>query len=281
MLLKTLERKVLAALFTRAAIRGEDIPCMRRHVQLTGLLNRNAFVESVRAKRSAGAVEGALAMLDLDFFRMVNDRHGHAAAGLVLWTMAQRVSTVLPQDVIVSRFAGDEFCLFIPGAMEEARVLADTLVTEARRPIALDEGVDVTSKPFAMAFLDIDHLGSYNKRHGDGRGDETLRQVSETIQRTARKNDMVFRKGGEEIVVLLPDATEAEARAAAERMRDAVQALAIRHDGSATAEVVTVTVGIASTRSDERSTVQDLMDRAADAAMQAKLRSERNRVHVA
>jgi diguanylate cyclase (GGDEF)-like protein len=220
-------------------------------------------------------------MLDLDFFRMVNDRHGHAAGDLFLRTMAQRVSTVLPQDVTVARFAGDEFYLFIPGAMEEARTLADTLVTEARRPIALDEGVDVTSKPFAVAFLGIDYFGSYDKRHGDGRGDETLRQVSETIQRTARKNDMVFRKGGEEIVVLLPDATEAEARAAAERMRDAVQALAIRHDGSATAEVVTVTVGIALTRSDERSTVQDLMDRAADAAMQAKLRSERNRVHVA
>jgi diguanylate cyclase (GGDEF)-like protein len=133
----------------------------------------------------------------------------------------------------------------------------------------------------AVAFLDIDHFSDYNHLHGDAQGDQVLRRVAESVRACARRGDLVFRKGGEEIVVLLPDTAPADARHAAERMRAAVQALAIPHAGSSAAGVVTVTVGVAAASAGPALTVQQLMERAADLAMQAKVKRQRNCVHAA
>jgi diguanylate cyclase (GGDEF)-like protein len=159
-------------------------------------------------------------------------------------------------------------------------------LTGLRNRHALDQvlpvGVGVGSGDWqqcSVAFLDIDHFGDYNHLHGDDQGDQVLRQVAATIRAVARRSDMVFRKGGEEIVVVLPETPAEAARSAAERMREAVQALEIPHSGSAAARVITVTVGIASARAGEPATVEQLMANAADLAMQAKVKNLRNCVH--
>lgn len=153
---------------------------------------------------------------------------------------------------------------------------------------ALDEVLEVScggEPPLAghcaVAFLDIDHFGSFNKHHGDDREDEALRQVAQLVQSSARRGDLVFRKGGEEIVVVLPGATEEEAQAAGERMRSAVQEAAIQHVASPTAPVITITVGVASSHGRKQSTVHQLMNLAAEAAMRAKVKAQRNQVHLA
>ncbi|MCK7499863.1 MAG: diguanylate cyclase [Comamonadaceae bacterium] len=131
----------------------------------------------------------------------------------------------------------------------------------------------------SVAFLDIDHFGDYNHHHGDSRGDQVLRTIAQTIRTVARKGDLVFRKGGEEIVVVLPSTARDEANAAAERMRHAVESLEIPHAHSAVAAVMTVTVGVASTSAGTTVSVQRLMERASDRAMNAKVANARNRVH--
>lgn len=133
----------------------------------------------------------------------------------------------------------------------------------------------------AVAFLDIDHFGSCNKHHGDDQGDDALRRVVQVIRQTARRQDLVFRKGGEEIVVLLSDASDDEARLAAERMRAAVERAAIQHFASPTAAVITITVGVASSQHRGPTSVRQLMHLAAKAAMEAKVLAQRNRVHAA
>lgn len=169
----------------------------------------------------------------------------------------------------------------------QEQVQVDAL-TGLRSRRALDAVLEMTcggqqagAEHCAVAFLDIDHFGSFNKHHGDDRGDEALRQVAQIIQATARRGDLVFRKGGEEIVVVLPGTTEAEAQLAAERMRCAVQDAAIQHIASPTAPVITITVGVASSHGRQPSTVHQLMNRAAEAAMRAKVQAQRNQVHVA
>ena len=161
-------------------------------------------------------------------------------------------------------------------------------LTGLRSRRALDEvlelccgGVELGREHCAVAFLDIDHFGSYNKHHGDDRGDVALREVAQIIQGSARRSDLVFRKGGEEIVVVLPGATQEEAMQAGERMRSAVEAARIQHGNSPTAAVVTVTVGVASSYGRELTTVHQLMNLAAQAAMRAKVEARRNEVHVA
>jgi diguanylate cyclase (GGDEF)-like protein len=169
----------------------------------------------------------------------------------------------------------------------EQQVQLDAL-TGLRSRRALDDvletvcgGPEGAASQYAVAFLDIDHFGHYNKHHGDAKGDEALRQVAQIIQSVARRGDLVFRKGGEEIVVVLPDANDEEAQQAAERMRAAVEQAAIRHSASPTAPVITVTVGVASSHGVDGVTIRLLMDLAAGAAMRAKVQARRNQVHVA
>ena len=88
----------------------------------------------------------------------------------------------------------------------------------------------------------------------------------------------MFRKGGEEFVVVLPDVdNKVDNVAAAERIRSAVQDLALPHSASAAADVVTVTIGVAS--GPPGTTLRQLLSAAAEKAMAGKVSEQRNRVH--
>ena len=106
------------------------------HDALTGVLNRAGFISRVTDSRALGA--GALLLADLDGFKPVNDRHGHAVGDAVLAIVAQRVAAVLRPDDVVGRFGGDEFVVFLPGA----DVYVATLVA-GRLLEALDEPITV------------------------------------------------------------------------------------------------------------------------------------------
>ena len=162
---------------------------------------------------------------------------------------------------------------------QEARTDA---LTGLRNRLALDEllrGADGDRRVqrAAVAFIDVDHFGNYNHVHGDAAGDRALAAVAHAVQACSREADFVFRKGGEEFVVVLPDADNDAAVAAAERMRGAVQDLALPHVASSVAGVVTVTIGVAS--GPTGSTLRQLLGAAAEKAMAAKVSGQRNRVH--
>ena len=168
---------------------------------------------------------------------------------------------------------------------EEARTDA---LTGLRNRLALDELLHAAAgdgdrrvQRAALAFIDVDHFGNYNHVHGDAAGDDALRAVAHAIQASAREADFVFRKGGEEFVVVLPDvrdsADNADAIAACERIRHAVLDLALSHAASSVADVVTVTIGVASGPPD--CTLRQLLNAAAEKAMAGKVNQQRNRVH--
>lgn len=91
---------------------------------LTGVGNRR-WLEA-RMPRTIRAGD-ALIVLDLDHFKQINDRHGHAAGDGVLTTIAGAIRERLrPQDLL-ARMGGEEFALFMPGVGGDARLLADKL----------------------------------------------------------------------------------------------------------------------------------------------------------
>jgi diguanylate cyclase (GGDEF)-like protein/PAS domain S-box-containing protein len=86
------------------------------HDQLTGLPNRAAFdrrLEDELARREPGAVLGML-FCDLNGFKGVNDRHGHAAGDSLLQLVAQRLGSVVRTSDPVFRLGGDEFVILLP-----------------------------------------------------------------------------------------------------------------------------------------------------------------------
>ncbi|MBD9630824.1 sensor domain-containing diguanylate cyclase [Pseudomonas sp. PDM19] len=97
----------------------------------------------------------------------------------------------------------------------------------------------------ALLLCDVDHFKAYNDRYGHQAGDGVLQRIGEVLTASARRPlDMAVRLGGEEFAVLLYGASEREARERAEVVRESVQALGIAHEGSLTADEVTLSIGV-------------------------------------
>lgn len=94
--------------------------------------------------------------------------------------------------------------------------------------------------PSSVLALDLDHFKRVNDRHGHAGGDRVLRDFVDLIQARIRRIDVLFRMGGEEFLVLVPDAREAEAAKLAEDLRQRVVAAALLDR-----EPVTVSIGVA------------------------------------
>ena len=136
-----------------------------------------------------------------------------------------------------------------------------------------------TGMPLALVMIDIDHFKFFNDHYGHGAGDECLRLVAQTLVKCCdRPKDLVARYGGEEFVALLPEITLSGALHVAEQMRVAVERLAIPHDHSSAAQVVTLSLGVA-THEHERLKA-DLADlqRCADQALYEAKHLGRNQV---
>lgn len=135
-----------------------------------------------------------------------------------------------------------------------------------------------TRSPLSIALIDIDHFKTVNDTHGHLVGDTVLRAVTDAIQEHLRVYDRAGRFGGEEFVVLLPQARQADAVNIAERLRTRIAAMSIPVNDSApdgTRVQLTVSVGVAAL-DDHTQELNDLMA-AADAALYQAKQTGRNR----
>ncbi len=95
------------------------------------------------------------------------------------------------------------------------------------------------------AVCDVDFFKHFNDAFGHPAGDKVLQDVVGAMRASIRQGDTLYRYGGEEFVVILPDLSLAGAAVAMDRVRRTVEGLAVRHAPSAPADVVTISVGVA------------------------------------
>jgi diguanylate cyclase (GGDEF)-like protein len=132
-------------------------------------------------------------------------------------------------------------------------------------------------RPLAIGMVDIDYFKQVNDRFGHSAGDALLRAVSAACSAQLRASDYFGRIGGEEFVCVMPETTEDDALACAERMRAA--AAGLRLETPAGTVGCTISVGIAALH--EAHADFDTLLAAADAAMYKAKSNGRNRVEVA
>lgn len=135
----------------------------------------------------------------------------------------------------------------------------------------LDQGDRLRPLPFALVLFDIDHFKTYNDEHGHLAGDAALGRLGQVLRRATRGNDLAFRYGGEEFLLLLPEVNLPAAMAVAERVRTAVA------NGSGGLPRFTVSGGVALCDPADGRDPEPLLRRA-DTALYLAKRAGRDRI---
>jgi diguanylate cyclase (GGDEF)-like protein len=133
---------------------------------LTRLPNRRAFELRLRRAERGGAGFAVL-FLDLDGFKAINDKHGHATGDRVLETVAARLSATMRDGDIVARLGGDEFAILLHAVTEEARAL--TIAMRVRQtltaPLTVGERLHVGASIGVAVFpIDAQETGELLRR---------------------------------------------------------------------------------------------------------------------
>jgi diguanylate cyclase (GGDEF)-like protein len=132
-----------------------------------------------------------------------------------------------------------------------------------------------TGNPFTIAMVDADHFKKVNDEHGHVFGDVCLETLAERFVESIRPRDQVYRYGGEEFLILLPDTPLGRAKPVLERLRRRACERTIS-DGKTTIRL-SVSVGVAEAAKDEESSA--VIDRA-DAALYRAKEAGRNRLEL-
>jgi diguanylate cyclase (GGDEF)-like protein len=109
----------------------------------------------------------------------------------------------------------------------------------------LDEVFSGNRRQNSLAIMDIDYFKNYNDKNGHMEGDNLLRMLSQLITDSLREDDMLFRFGGEEFVILFPDTPKDAAAMVAERIRQKVQAFNFPYQEKQPNGDLTVSIGVA------------------------------------
>nr|WP_249426051.1 diguanylate cyclase [Enterobacter bugandensis] len=190
----------------------------------------------------------------------------NAPARAYLELMAEALGLALANQRL--RDALLEKALFDPlTALRNRHHLEDTLHTQMTQAMRNGE-------PLSCMMIDIDHFKSINDRFGHEAGDQVIKNVATIVQRAAHDGGLAFRYGGEEFLVLLPGAGEAEAHACAQKIYNGVHALSLRY-GLTEIGPVDVSIGIASYPEHAQS---DNLLRAADVALYRAKELGRSRI---
>jgi two-component system cell cycle response regulator len=244
-------------------VRGEESDGAYTHfIFVTGNSDKAHFIDGMHA----GADDYIAKPVDLD---ELEARLAAARRVVNLHRVLQQRNTTLRRD------------------RERARIAARTdPLTDAFNRLALEEDLEALAARvsryghrYCAALCDVDEFKSYNDHYGHLPGDEVLRQVARTIHEGLRRGDVFYRYGGEEFLVILPEQSLAEAARGMERVRRAVELLAIPHAPRATHPFVTISAGIAALDPAREESI-DAWLRRTDAALYAAKARGRNAVEI-
>ncbi len=193
-------------------------------------------------------------------------------------------SKVRVEQVLVNRL-GAHLALAAANSRNYSGAITDSLTRLRNKRyglVRLDEAIYFAKRHrtgLALAMCDIDFFKRVNDEYGHQAGDTVLREISRRIEANLRRSDVAVRYGGEEFLVIMPQATAETMAAIGEKMRQAIAAAPVDMGAGQAPVAVTLSVGIAAFHA-EKDTAESLIARA-DAALYNAKRGGRNRVNTA
>ncbi len=232
-------------------------------------------------------VEEAISVVNLRRIRrlVVVDGEGRLA-GLVTQSdlvAAQTLALARERDLLEERVRARTHELEALSRKFEQLSLSDPMLGIGNRRAMeneLDRLAELASRyhrHYSVLLFDIDHFKKYNDHYGHPVADGVLRQVSSAASTALRASDTIFRYGGEEFLVALPETDLEGAATTGERIRAMIEALAIPHE-LADSGVVSVSVGCATEPPDHPAPGWATRVNQADAALYRAKQGGRNRV---
>ncbi|MGZ3236032.1 MAG: diguanylate cyclase domain-containing protein, partial [Burkholderiaceae bacterium] len=166
---------------TEAQQKTDELAYAADHDALTGLPNRNLLNDRTRqaiARAQRKHENFALLFLDLDRFKEVNDRMGHASGDALLIDVAKRLSDCVREEDTIARLGGDEFVVLLdgPAQITQVKAVADKILKALRKPYQLSkQSINVTVS-----------IGS-SLYPSDGQSVESLLEHADTAMYRAKK----------------------------------------------------------------------------------------------
>jgi diguanylate cyclase (GGDEF)-like protein len=163
--------------------------------------------------------------------------------------------------------------------VKRSAVLRDAAMTDPLTGLGNRRSLEAQTPigEYALISLDLDHFKNVNDTFGHAAGDEILRRVAVVFKNAVRAGDSVYRLGGEEFLICLPEAGAESALAIAERIRATVKGLELI--GYAPGGGITVSVGIATTSGGGTGDFAQTLERA-DGALYDSKKGGRDRITV-
>lgn len=265
------ERQAPPAVDTRTFLRSLPAIDLRRSFTARPANARTPTAEEIDAVLAAGEFASRGETIDCGscgFDSCVE----HAAAiclGRSSWELCfplQRKMMLRERDVLTRSALTDELT-----GLGNRRSFDQVLKVESARAGRYD-------RQLSLAIVDLDRFKDVNDAYGHPAGDEVLRRFGELLAVTLRAGDVASRYGGDEFAIILPDAGKTEAWIVAEKLRSALEAIAI-DVGGGTGITPTVSIGVASFGAVNNTPAALLA--AADAALYRAKRRGRDRVELA
>lgn len=133
---------ILSLDVTQQKVREEVLRYDSSHDNLTGLLNRKAFMHELKKlMRESGVLKKNFALIfsDLDKFKQINDEHGHETGDALLQSVAERFQHAIKKKDFLARFGGDEFAFIIRDLKKSADIhfVAQRIVNSLLHPISI------------------------------------------------------------------------------------------------------------------------------------------------
>ena len=183
---------------------------------LTGLANRRHFQAAMRQLAADGKLSGTVYLIDIDHFKVINDRYGHGAGDAVLVEVAQRLRETLREQDLIVRWGGEEFLVVVQSlAPDQVDALAQRLlgaldhapVTAASHRVAVTASIGFATFPIGPSQLRVSWERAINlvdtamylaKAHGRNRayGVHLLHaRDEEALQEITRSLESAWRDG--------------------------------------------------------------------------------------